>query len=212
MYCARCGAKIEENEKFCGACGTPVTPVTPPVVSQRVVEAVPQQAPARVKKSGISKAGFVVGLISCILIILQNLPLFLIAGTMFVIGPLAMILGASNGDDLFGYGLLIALGSLLLTGAAVVSIVLNICGNKITAKRHASKCRKFRMVSAILAVIDSAITLAPVIGTTDLMSGLEFFYAIFVIAFVLAVVFLVLTVITNTKEKKSESDKVNEVG
>ena len=58
------------------------------------------------------------------------------------------------------------------------------------------------MVAAIMTLVDSAIVLAPVIGLNDLMSDAEFFYIIFALTFVLAVVFLVLAIITNNKEKK----------
>ena len=113
-----------------------------------------------------------------------------------------MIFGASNSEDLFGYGILICLSGFLLMAVAIVSIVLNGICTKITKKRPASKCRSLRMVAAIMTLVDSAIVLAPVIGLNDLMSDAEFFYIIFALTFVLAVVFLVLAIITNNKEKK----------
>jgi hypothetical protein len=124
---------------------------------------------------------------------------------MFFVGPLAMMLGASNSEDMFLYGMLICLGTFVLIDAAVVSIVFNGISTKITARRPASKCRTFRMAAAIIVLADALITVAPIIWLNDLMSGAEVFYAIFAVVFIMAIVYMVLAVITNSKEKKLAS-------
>ena len=201
MFCANCGAKIEDNEKFCGACGTPVK-----VQSVQPTPVVQQPAPAASKpaqtKGGVKRACFVVGLITVILNILEVSPMFIIGGTAFAIAPLAMMFGADY-EDIFGYGFLMFLVAFVLVDIAVASFVLNLCSTKITSKRSASKCRKYRMAAAIMVLIDSGAALAPVIGFTDMVSGTEFIYALFAITFLMAVAFLVLAIITNSKEKKA---------
>ena len=157
-------------------------------------------------KAGPRKACFVIGLITCILLIIVNLPSFVIGGMMFFVGPLAMMLGASNSEDIFLYGMLICLGTFVLIDAAVVSIVFNGISTKITARRPASKCRTFRMAAAIIVLADALITVAPIIWLNDLMSGAEVFYAIFAVVFIMAIVYMVLAVITNKKEKQLASE------
>lgn len=182
-------------------------PQPAPAVYQQPVQAAPQPAaPALAKeKAGPRRTCFVVGLITCILLILMNLPAFVMGGLMFFVGPLAMMLGASNYEDIFGIGLLVCFGAFLLIDMAIISIVFNGISSKITAKRPASKCRSFRMAAAIMVLIDALITIAPIIGLNNMMSDAEFFYAIYAVVFIMAVVFFVLTLITNSKEKKLAS-------
>lgn len=232
MFCSNCGSQVGDQEKFCKVCGTPVNvqaatvaqpapapaaqyvpaplPVATqpaPAVYQQPVQAAPQTAaPALAKeKAGPRRTCFVVGLITCILLILMNLPAFAMGGLMFFVGPLAMMLGASNYEDIFGIGLLVCFGAFLLIDMAIISIVFNGISSKITAKRPASKCRSFRMAAAIMVLIDALITIAPIIGLNSMMSDAEFFYAIYAVVFIMAVVFFVLTLITNSKEKKLAS-------
>ena len=187
-------------------------PVAQPVpqpapVYQQPVQAVPQAAPVvqsalANEKGGPRRACFVVGLITCILLIIETFPVVAIGVMMFIIGPFAMMLGASNSEDLLGYGLLICLGGFILMDVAIVSIVLNGICTKITAKRPASKCRALRMAAAIMVLADAAIVIAPVIGLNQLMSDAWFFYGMFGVTFIMAIVFFVLALITNSKEKK----------
>ena len=227
MFCSNCGAQVGDNEKFCKVCGTPVQvqaaapvmqqapvyqqpapqPVQPAVqpapVYQQPVQAVPQAttAPAKVK-GGPRRACFVVGLITDIMLILEIFPAGAIGVMMFFVGPFAMMLGASNSDDLFVYGLLILFAAAILMALAIVSIVLNGICTKITGRRPASKCRSLRMAAAIITMIDAVIVIAPIIGLNNIMSDAEFFYGIFAVTFIMAIVFLVLAIITNSKEKK----------
>ena len=227
MFCSNCGAQVGDNEKFCKVCGTavnvqaaapvmqqapvyqqpvpqpaPQPAVQPAPVYQQPVQAVPQAAaPAKVK-GGPRRACFVVGLITDIMLILEIFPAGAIGVMMFFVGPFAMMLGASNSDDLFVYGLLILLGAAILLAMAIVSIVLNGICTKITGRRPASKCRSLRMAASIITMIDSVIVIAPIIGLNNIMSDAEFFYGIFAVTFIMAIVFLVLAIITNSKEKK----------
>ena len=183
-------------------------PVAQPVpqpapVYQQPVAAAPQPAPALADaKGGPRRACFVVGLITCILLIIETLPALAIGCTMLIAGPIGMIFGASNSEDLLGYGLLICLGGFILMDMAIISIVFNGICTKITAKRPASKCRALRMAAAIMVLADAAIVIAPVIGINQIMSDAQFFYGIFAVTFIMAVVFFVLALITNSKEKK----------
>ena len=234
MFCPICGSPLGDQDKFCKTCGTPVNaqavipvaqpapapapvaqavpdpaPVAQPApaVYQQPVQAAPQPvSPALAKeKAGPRRTCFVIGLITCILLILVNLPAFAIGGMMLIVGPFAMMLGASNTEDIFGMGLLVCFGAFLLIDVAIVSIVFNSISSKITAKRPASKCRSFRMAAAIMILADSLITVAPIIGLNYMMSDAEFFYAIYAVVFIMAVVFFVLAIITNSKEKKLAS-------
>ena len=175
----------------------------PAPVYQQPVTAAPQPAPALADaKGGPRRACFVVGLITCILLIIETLPALAIGCTMLIAGPIGMIFGASNSEDLLGYGLLICLGGFILMDMAIISIVFNGICTKITAKRPASKCRALRMAAAIMVLADAAIVIAPVIGINQIMSDAQFFYGIFAVTFIMAVVFFVLALITNSKEKK----------
>lgn len=181
-------------------------PVAQPVpqpapVYQQPVTAAPQPALANAK-GGPRRACFVVGLITCILLIIETLPALAIGCTMLIAGPIGMIFGASNSEDLLGYGLLICLGGFILMDMAIISIVFNGICTKITAKRPASKCRALRMAAAIMVLADAAIVIAPVIGLNQIMSDAQFFYGIFAVTFIMAAVFFVLALITNSKEKK----------
>ena len=153
-------------------------PQPAPAVYQQPVPAAPQTAaPVLAKeKGGPRRTCYVVGLITCILLILMNVPAFAMGGLMFFVGPLAMMLGASNYEDIFGIGLLVCLGAFLLIDMAVISIVFNGISTKITAKRPASKCRSFRMAAAIMVLVDALITIAPIIGLNNMMSDAQFFY------------------------------------
>lgn len=232
MFCSNCGAPLGDQDKFCKVCGTPVSvqpaapqpapavqqpvpqpapvyqqPVTaapqPAPVYQQPVAAAPQPAPALANaKGGPRRACFVVGLITCILLIIETLPALAIGCMMLIAGPIGMIFGASNSEDLLGYGLLICLGGFILMDMAIISIVFNGICTKITAKRPASKCRALRMAAAIMVLADAAIVIAPVIGINQIMSDAQFFYGIFAVTFIMAVVFFVLALITNSKEKK----------
>lgn len=183
-------------------------PVAQPVpqpapVYQQPVTAAPQPAPVLANaKGGPRRACFVVGLITCILLIIETLPALAIGCTMLIAGPIGMIFGASNSEDLLGYGLLICLGGFILMDMAIISIVFNGICTKITAKRPASKCRALRMAAAIMVLADAAIVIAPVIGLNQIMSDAQFFYGIFAVTFIMAAVFFVLALITNSKEKK----------
>lgn len=183
-------------------------PVAAPVpqpapVYQQPVQSAPAVQPALANaKAGPRRACFVVGLITCILLIIETFPVVAIGAMMFIIGPFAMMLGASNSEDLLGLGLLICLGGFILMDVAIVSIVLNGICTKITAKRPASKCRALRMAAAIMVLADAAIVIAPVIGLNQLMSDAWFFYGMFGVTFIMAVVFFVLALITNSKEKQ----------
>ena len=211
MFCSNCGAQVGDNEKFCKVCGTAViVQAAAPVMQQAPVyqQPVPQPVqpavqPANAKvKGGPRRACFVVGLITDIMLILEIFPAGAIGVMMFFVGPFAMMLGASNSDDLFVYGLLILLGAAILLAMAIVSIVLNGICTKITGRRPASKCRSLRMAASIITMIDSVIVIAPIIGLNNIMSDAEFFYGIFALTFIMAIVFLVLAIITNSKEKK----------
>ena len=234
MYCDTCGSLIKEGQSFCANCGAPVQaipqavpqaapqpapvayqqpqpvvqqpqPVAP--VVQQTVQAAPQTpAPALANtKAGPRRACFVIGLITCILLIVLNVPALAIGATMIIVGPFALMLGASNSEDIFLTGLLVCIGSFLLVDMAIISIVFNGISSKITAKRPASKCRKFRMAAAVMVLIDSLITVAPVIGLNVMMSDAEFFYGIFAVVLIMAIVYFVLAIITNSKEKKLAS-------
>ncbi len=175
----------------------------PAPVYQQPVTAAPQPAPTLANaKGGPRRACFVVGLITCILLIIETLPALAIGCTMLIAGPIGMIFGASNSEDLLGYGLLICLGGFILMDMAIISIVFNGICTKITAKRPASKCRALRMAAAIMVLADAAIVIAPVIGLNQIMSDAQFFYGIFAVTFIMAAVFFVLALITNSKEKK----------
>ena len=228
MFCPNCGAQVGDNEKFCKVCGTAVQvqaaapvmqqapvyqqpapqpavqpAVQPAPVYQQPVQAAPQaaQMPAKVK-GGPRRTCFVVGLITDILLLLEIFPAGAIGVMMFFVGPFAMMLGASNSDDLFVYGLLILFAAAILMAMAIVSIVLNGICTKITGRRPASKCRSLRMAASIITMIDAVIVIAPIIGLNNIMSDAEFFYGIFAVTFIMAIVFLVLAIITNSKEKK----------
>ena len=224
MFCSNCGAQVGDNEKFCKVCGTavnvqadapvmqqapvyqqpaPQPAVQPAPVYQQPVQAAPQaaQTPAKVK-GGPRRTCFVIGLITDILLLLEIFPAGAIGVIMFFAGPFAMMLGASGSDDLFVYGLLILFAAAILMALAIVSIVLNGICTKITGRRPASKCRSLRMAAAIITMIDAVIVIAPIIGLNNIMSDAEFFYGIFALTFIMAIVFLVLAIITNSKEKK----------
>ncbi|MBO4416284.1 MAG: zinc ribbon domain-containing protein [Lachnospiraceae bacterium] len=216
MYCSNCGSQVGDNEKFCANCGTPVNVQAAPVVQaaptvqqpapQPMPQAVPQAVPAPANvKAGPRRACFVVGLITCILLIIETAPVFVLGGMMFVFGPIAMALFGADTGDLFVTGLLVCLGGFILMDAAIVSIVFNGICTKITAKRPASKCRTLRMAAAIMTSVDAAIVIAPVIGLNNMMDDAQFFYGIFAVTFIMAIVFLVLAIITNSKEKKLAS-------
>ena len=179
-------------------------PIAQPVpAAVPVAQPAPQPAPALANaKGGPRRACFVVGLITCILLIIETLPALAIGCTMLIAGPIGMIFGASNSEDLLGYGLLICLGGFILMDMAIISIVFNGICTKITAKRPASKCRALRMAAAIMVLADAAIVIAPVIGLNQIMSDAQFFYGIFAVTFIMAAVFFVLALITNSKEKK----------
>ena len=169
MFCSNCGAQVGDNEKFCKVCGTPVnaqaaapvmqqTPVYQQPVSQPVPQPVPQPAPAVYQqpvqpapqavsapaapvntKGGPRRTCFVVGLITCILLILETFPVVALGAMMFVFGPITMALFGADTGDLFLTGLLVLLGGVILLAMAVASIVLNGISSKVTAKRPASK-------------------------------------------------------------------------
>ena len=184
----------------------PAPQPAPAVYQQPVQAALQTAAPALAKeKAGPRRTCFVIGLITCIMLIVINLPAFAIGGTMLIVSPFALMLGASNSDDIFVIGLLVCIGAFLLIDMAIVSIVFNSISSKITAKRPASKCRTFRMAAAIMLLVDALITVAPIIGLNYMMSDAEFFYAIYAVVFIMAVVFFVLAIITNSKEKKLAS-------
>lgn len=201
MFCSKCGTPIGDNEKFCRECGTPVKQQEP--VVQQPVQATPQPVQTPVQtKGGPRRACFVVGLITNILLILEILPVFVISATMLVVGPLAMIFGASNAEDFFVYGILICLGGGILLFLAIMSTVFNALCTKVTTKRSASGCIRLRTIAAIMTLIDSVLMTAPAIGINYTMSDAEFFYVILAITFLMAVAFLILAIITNSKEKK----------
>ena len=221
MFCENCGSQIADGSAICPNCGAAVrvspttgeaVPVQPieavPVqpVYQQPVQAAPQAAPALAKvKGGPRQACFVVGLITCILLILETFPVFGLGAMMVVFGPITMMLFGADTGDLFGTGLLVCAGGFILMDAAIVSIVFNGICTKITAKRPASKCRSLRMAAAVMTFVDSAIVLAPVIGLNTMMSGAEFLYGVVAVTFIMATVFLILAIITNSKEKKLAS-------
>ena len=185
----------------------PVAPQPAPAVYQQPVQAPVQAAataPAK-EKGGPRRTCFVVGLITCIMLIVMNVPVFAIGGMMLLVGPFAMMLGASNSEELFGWGLLVCLGAALLVALAVISIVFNGISSKVTAKRPESKCKTFRMAAAIMVLIDALITIAPVIGLNNMMSDAEFFYGLYGLVLIMAIIFFVLAIITNSKEKKLAS-------
>ena len=228
MYCDTCGSLIKEGQSFCANCGAPVqaipqavpqaAPQPVPVAYQQPQPVVQQPQPVATQpapqipqpalantKAGPRCACFVIGLITCILLIVLNVPALAIGATMIIVGPFALMLGASNSEDIFLTGLLVCIGSFLLVDMAIISIVFNGISSKITAKRPASKCRKFRMAAAVMVLIDALITVAPVIGLNVMMSDAEFFYGIFAVVLIMAIVYFVLAIITNSKEKKLAS-------
>ena len=185
----------------------PVAPQPAPAVYQQPVQAPVQAAataPAK-EKGGPRRTCFVVGLITCIMLIVMNVPVFAIGGMMLLVGPFAMMLGASNSEELFGWGLLVCLGAALLVALAVISIVFNGISSKVTAKRPESKCKTFRMAAGIMVLIDALITIAPIIGLNNMMSDAEFFYGLYGLVLIMAIIFFVLAIITNSKEKKLAS-------
>lgn len=227
-FCANCGAPVQAIPQVVPqAAPQPVqqpapAPQAAPAVYQQPAPA-PQPAPVAYQqpqpvapqpvpqpalantKAGPRRACFVIGLITCILLIVLNVPALAIGATMIIVGPFALMLGASNSEDIFLTGLLVCIGSFLLVDMAIISIVFNGISSKITAKRPASKCRKFRMAAAVMVLIDSLITVAPVIGLNVMMSDAEFFYGIFAVVLIMAIVYFVLAIITNSKEKKLAS-------
>ena len=120
---------------------------------------------------------------------------------MVFVGPFAMMLGASNYEDLFAIGLLVCFGAFLLIDMAIISIVFNGISSKVTAKRPESKCKMFRMAAGIMVLIDALITIAPIIGLNNMISDAEFFYVLYGLVLIMAIVFFILAIITNSKEK-----------
>ena len=184
-------------------------PQPAPVVYQQPVQAapqtaVPQQAAPTVAnvKAGPRRACFVMGLITCIMLIVINVPTLAIACVAFVAGPIAMMFGASNYEDIFLFGLIALIIGAVLIAAAVIAIVFNGLSTKISAKRPESKCYKFRMAAAVIALIDSLVTVAPVVCLNNMVSDAEAFYGFAAVVFILAVIFFILAIITNSKAKK----------
>ena len=186
-----------------------------PPVYQQPVQAAPRlvtqpvaPAPANVK-AGPRRACFVTGLISCILLMIANGPALVMGGLMLVVGPLAMMFNANNSEDIIIIGLLACCGAFLLIDVAVVSIVFNAISTKITAKRPASKCRSFRTAASIMVLIDALITVLPIIGINSLYQddNVMLLYAFYAVALIMAIVYLVLAIITNKKEKDVASSQ-----
>lgn len=194
MVCGKCGTSVGAQDKFCKSCGAPVTVPVAPVTSA---------APAKAKVSGTGIAGIIVGALTSLNLIILNVPPFVMGMMVILVGPLAVMLGAGDVDEMFATGLLAGLGSFVLLVVAVASFVFDICGMRPSAKRSASKCRKFRLLSAIMLLADSLLSTLPVIWIVEDVSDSEFLYVILVFTILLAIAHMVLAIVTNSKDKKS---------
>lgn len=194
MVCGKCGTPVGSQDKFCKSCGAPVTaPVAP----------ASKAAPAKAKVSGTGIAGLVVCLLTGIQLFILNVPPFTMGMMTIVVGPIAVMLGAGDVDEMFATGLLAGIGSFILLVAAIVSFAFDICGMRPSAKRPSAKCRKFRILSAIMLLADSLLTTLPVIWIVECVSDSEFLYVILVFTILLAIAHMVLAIVTNSKDKKS---------
>lgn len=65
-FCSNCGKQLDENAKFCLACGTPTEQIENPTENTAPVE---EEAPAPAKASGVLNMGMlvwaIINLISC---------------------------------------------------------------------------------------------------------------------------------------------------
>jgi hypothetical protein len=194
MVCGKCGTPVGAQDKFCKSCGAPVTaPVAP----------ASKATPAKAKVSGTGIAGLVVCLLTGIQLFILNVPPFTMGMMTILVGPIAVMLGAGDVDEMFATGLLAGIGSFILLVAAIVSFAFDICGMRPSAKITSAKCRKFRILSAIMLLADALLTTLPVIWIVECVSDSEFLYVILVFTVLLAIAHMVLAIVTNSKDKKS---------
>lgn len=116
MYCAKCGAQVDQGSSYCQKCGTAVDQ---PVVAQPAGATAPPmsgQVMANAKTSGMAIASLVVGIVSLIV----N-PIFILSILAIVFGVISMGRINRSGGAIKGKGL--ATAGLVL---GIVAIVLTI--------------------------------------------------------------------------------------
>jgi hypothetical protein len=132
MFCAKCGAQVDEGSSFCQKCGTAVDQpaVAQPAAAQPQAVAsppMPVQAASAEKTSGMAITSLVLGIIS------------LIINPVFILSILAIIFGIvgigqinKSGGTIKGKGFAVA--GIIIGGLAVILmiIVLALVGFSLT--------------------------------------------------------------------------------
>ena len=195
MFCSNCGTRLNDTDRFCKMCGTAV-PV-PSAVAPEDSKAVP---PEQAGGKGLRRACFITGIVANVFNLLLMVPIGLIAVVIAFIGLLAILFGA--GDDV----LLMSVGMFAVTflgfGGSIAALALNGIAN--SRKTRGVRTRMlFRRISCIVtAVIAAPNALAIYLFNQD-YDEFAGFYIFFVLGIIASIVFIVLTILTNSSDRKA---------
>lgn len=212
MFCQNCGAQIEAHEKFCKVCGAPNSQQPKPVSYQPLPESEQEPvkpAPAQYPINGPRRTCFMVGIITAAMIILISL--FTISGVYADpsgSGSSGIPVQFITGEDVayFTKSILVYYIGLLavtvLMAAAVVSIVFNSISNKNSTTTVPARCNKLRMVSAVMALLDSLDMIICVVFMNSARSHVSYLSIIAIaVTIALAIIYVILAIDTTCKSE-----------
>lgn len=201
MFCSNCGTRLNDTDRFCKMCGTAV-PV-PSAVAPEGPKAVP---PEQAGGKGLRRACFITGIVANVFNLLLMVPIGVIAFVLVVVGLFAIIFGA--GGDV----LLLTVGLFAVTffglGGSIAALALNGIANSRKTGGVRTKM-VFRRISCIVtAVITAPSALAIYLFNQDHdeFAGFYIFLALGIIA---SIVFIVLTILTNSSDRKALEQQVS---
>ena len=107
-FCINCGKELQDTDRVCSSCGTPVNGAVQPTTTVVVNNAQPKQT------NGLALAGFIVSLVSTLLC----------CGSLNIISLILSIIGAVKAKDLNGSGKGLAIAGIIISALGLILLIL----------------------------------------------------------------------------------------
>lgn len=107
-FCINCGKELQDTDRVCSSCGTPVDGAVQPTTTVVVNNAQPKQT------NGLALAGFIVSLVSTLLC----------CGSLNIISLILSIIGAVKAKDLNGSGKGLAIAGIIISALGLILLIL----------------------------------------------------------------------------------------
>ena len=209
MFCSKCGTKMEEQDRFCKACGAPVMmPLsrgpeqTDKAPGEQASMPSPSPSPLSSEDTRTPRrpwvAEFIVNIMAMLVMFVNIVPMFFVSALSFGLAPFIMML---NADMDFAVILLLLLLTCVSGGAAILSVIFRIIAYSDAKKKAVSKSNKRIVTSCILIAAAALIDIPIVFISYNYYDPKDFSFVIMGVAIILSIAVTVMSIVDSKRMK-----------